>query len=106
MEPVELKTVRSILKPDIAFTVILITGFQRITNIQEDMSKKDVLERRLVQLEESLSKERERLTRVSNNIPWGAGMRRTKCTPSFRKEDELKEKIQNVKIQISELIKI
>lgn len=70
------------------------------------MSKKDVLERRLVQLEKSLSKERERLTRVSNNIHWGAGMRRTKCTPSFRKEDELKEKIQNVKIQISELGKI
>ena len=32
VEPVEQKTVRSILKPDIAFTVILITGFQRITN--------------------------------------------------------------------------
>ena len=33
-------------------------------------------------------------------------MRRTKCTPSFRKEDELKEKIQNVNIQLSELDKI
>ena len=105
MELVELKTVRSILKPDIAFTVILITGFQRITNIQEGMSKKDVLERRLARLKDSLSKERERLNRVSSNIPWGAGMRRTKCTPSFRKEDELKEKIQNVKIQLSELEK-
>lgn len=31
-EPAELKTVRSILKPDIAFTVIRITGFQKITN--------------------------------------------------------------------------
>ena len=70
------------------------------------MSKKEVLERKLVRLEESLSKERQRLIRVSNNIPWGAGMRRTKCTPSFRKEDELKEKIQNVKIQLSELDKI
>lgn len=28
----ELKTVRSILKPDIAFTVIRITGFQKMTN--------------------------------------------------------------------------
>lgn len=28
-EPAELKTVRSILKPDIAFTVIRITGFQK-----------------------------------------------------------------------------
>lgn len=70
------------------------------------MSKKEVLERKLVRLEESLSKERQRLIRVSNNIPWGAGMRRTKCTPSFRKEDELKEKIQNVNIQLSELDKI
>lgn len=32
VELVELKTVRNILKVDIAFTVILITGFQRITN--------------------------------------------------------------------------
>lgn len=32
MELVELKTVRNILKVDIAFTVILITGSQRITN--------------------------------------------------------------------------
>ena len=31
VEPVVLKTVRSILKPDIAFTVILIIGFPRIT---------------------------------------------------------------------------
>ena len=32
VELVVLKTVRNILKVDIAFTVILITGFQRITN--------------------------------------------------------------------------
>ena len=32
VELVELKTVQNILKVDIAFTVILITGFQRITN--------------------------------------------------------------------------
>lgn len=31
-EPAELKTVRSILKLDIAFTVIRITGFQKMTN--------------------------------------------------------------------------
>lgn len=31
-EPAELKTVRSHLKPDIAFTVIRITGFQKMTN--------------------------------------------------------------------------
>lgn len=32
VELVELKTVRNILKADIAFTVILIIGFQRIIN--------------------------------------------------------------------------
>ena len=36
VELVELKTVRNILKVDIAFTVILITGFQRITNNKTD----------------------------------------------------------------------
>lgn len=64
---------------------------------------KESLERRLVRLEQALCKERERLTRVSNNIPWGAGMRRTKCTPSFRKEDEIKEKIKEVKAALAEL---
>lgn len=68
------------------------------------MSKmEEALERRLIRLEESLSKERKRLTIVSNSIPWGAGMRRTKCTPSFRREDELKEKIQDAISQLSEL---
>lgn len=64
---------------------------------------KESLERRLVRLEQALCKERERLTRVSNNIPWGAGMRRTKCTPSFRKEDEIKEKIKEVKAALAKL---
>ena len=40
--------------------------------------KKETLDKRLERLEESRRKENERLTRVSNNIGWGAGMRRTK----------------------------
>lgn len=55
------------------------------------------LEKRLERLEESLHKEKIRLHGVIDNIGWGAGMRRTKCTPSFRREAELEEKIRNVK---------
>lgn len=64
-------------------------------------NKKYLLERRLARLEESLNKEREHLTKICNNIPWGAGMRRTKCTPSFRREDELKLKIDEVKAALA-----
>lgn len=66
-------------------------------------NKKYLLERRLARLEESLSKEQARTTRVMNNTGWGTGMRCTKCTPSFRREDELKEKIRNVKTELSNL---
>lgn len=65
--------------------------------------KKEVLARRLTRLESSLSKEQARTTQVMNNIGWGAGMRCTKCTPSFRKEDELKEKIRLIKTELAEL---
>ena len=65
--------------------------------------KKEALQRRLARLEESLSKEKARTTRVMNNIGWGTGMRCTKCTPSFRREDELKGKIHVLESQIKEL---
>lgn len=65
--------------------------------------KKEALKRRLARLESSLSKEQARTTQVMNNIGWGTGMRRTKCTPSFRKEDELKEKIRLVKKDLTQL---
>lgn len=63
--------------------------------------KKEVLERRLARLESSLSKEQARTTQVMNNIGWGTGMRCTKCTPSFRKEEELKDKIQLIKTELT-----
>lgn len=63
--------------------------------------KKEALERRLTRLESSLSKEQARTTQIMNNIDWGTGMRCTKCTPSFRKEDELKEKIRLVKTELT-----
>lgn len=75
-------------------------------NVRNNMNmskRKEALERQLSRLETSLLKEKGRTTRVMNNIGWGAGMRRTKCTPSFRREDELKEKIEVVKFQLSEL---
>lgn len=59
--------------------------------------KKITLEKRLKRLEESRRKENARLTLVANNIGWGAGMRRTKCTPSFAKLDSIDEEIRNVK---------
>lgn len=64
--------------------------------------KRATLKKRLERLEESRRKENERLTRVSNNIGWGAGMRRTKCTPSFAKLDSINEKIRNVKRLLAE----
>lgn len=64
--------------------------------------KKETLVKRLERLEESRRKENERLTRVSNNIGWGAGMRQTKCTPSFAKLDGIDEKIRNVKRLLAE----
>lgn len=59
--------------------------------------KRATLEKRLERLEESLHKEKSRLHGVIDNTGWGAGIRRAKCTPSFRREAELKEKIRNVK---------
>lgn len=51
------------------------------------------LQRKLARLESALDTERARLRKACDKIPWGAGMRRTKCTPSFRRENELIEKM-------------
>ena len=48
---------------------------------------KESLQRKLARLESALDTERARLRKSCDDIPWGAGMRRTKCTPSFRRED-------------------
>lgn len=64
---------------------------------------KELLQRKLVRLKTSLENEKERLRKTCNGIPWGSGMRRTRCTPSFRKEDELLEKIRAVELQLSQM---
>lgn len=64
--------------------------------------KKEALQRRLERLEASLCKEQGRLRNVINNIGWGTGMKCTKCTPSFRKEDEIMAKIAEVKALLKE----
>lgn len=64
---------------------------------------KELLQRKLVRLKTSLENEKERLRKTCNCIPWGSGMRRTRCTPSFRKEDELLEKIRAVELQLSQM---
>lgn len=61
------------------------------------------LRKRLERLEESLYTEKLRLHRQIDNTGWGTGMRCTKCTPSFRREDELQSKIAAIKAQIREL---
>ena len=64
---------------------------------------KESLQRKLARLESALDTERERLRKSCDDIPWGAGMRRTKCTPSFRRENELIEKIKVVKLLLSQV---
>lgn len=64
---------------------------------------KESLRRRLVRLESALESEKARLRKVCGDISWGAGMRRTRCTPSFRREDELIEKIRAVRQQLSQI---
>lgn len=61
------------------------------------------LRRRLARLESALESEKARLRKVRGGIPWGAGMRRTKCTPSFRREDELIGKIKAVRQQLFQM---
>ena len=61
------------------------------------------LRRRLARLESALESEKARLRKVCGGIPWGAAMRRTKCTPSFRREDELIGKIKAVRQQLSQM---
>lgn len=64
---------------------------------------KDALERRLERLEESLRKERQRQTEVWNRQGFGHAQRHSKAGISFRREDELKEKIDNVKRLLREV---
>ena len=61
------------------------------------------LRRRLARLESALESEKARLRKVCGGIPWGAGMRRTKCTPSVRREDELTGKIRAARRQLSQM---
>ena len=60
------------------------------------------LRKRLEKLEERLHSEKLRLHHQIGAIGWGTGMRCTRCTPSFRQEEELKRKIEKLKLQIRE----
>jgi hypothetical protein len=60
------------------------------------MKTLNVLYKRKDKLEEMLYKEKLRLHAVSENMGWGAGMRRTKCTPSFTKEDKILSNLKEV----------
>lgn len=64
---------------------------------------KATLEKRLERLEESLRKEQERQHAVLERQGFGHAMRNTRIGVSFRREDELKEKIANIKQKLKEL---
>lgn len=64
---------------------------------------KESLRRRLTRLESPLESEKARLRKVCGGIPRGAGMGRAKCPPSFRRENELTEKIRAVRRQLSQM---
>lgn len=72
-------------------------------NMERKYSKA-TLEKRLERLEESLRKEQERQHSVLNRQAWGHAMTHVKTGVSFRREDELKEKISNVKKQLKDLM--
>ena len=63
---------------------------------------KATLENRLARLEESLRKEQERQHAVLERQGFGHAMRNTRTGVSFRREDELKEKIRDIKEQLRE----
>jgi len=60
------------------------------------------LRSRLERLEVSLHRETLRLHRQIDDTGWGTGMRRTRCTPSFRREDELRARIEALRAQLRE----
>lgn len=64
---------------------------------------KATLEKRLERLEESLRKEQDRQHMVLENQGWGHSMRCIKSGVSFRREDEIKEKIEKVKSMLKEI---
>lgn len=64
---------------------------------------KATLEKRLARLEESLRKEHDRQHQVLESQGWGHAMRCVKTGVSYRREDELKEKIAKVKSMLKEM---
>ena len=63
---------------------------------------KVTLEKRLERLEESLRKEQERQHAVLERQGFGFAMRNTRIGVSFRREDELKDKIRDIKEKLRE----
>jgi transposase-like protein len=82
-----------------------VSAEELVQQIENKPTEKAKLEKQLEKLQESYTKENLRTIAVNNNIGWGAGMRRTKVTPSFRRLDEIGEKINNVKLKIDKIEK-
>lgn len=77
--------------------------------IEKQLSKEDSaaiakLKSKILKLENSLIKASEKSKSVINNMGWGEGMRKNKCTPSFKQEDEIKSKISDLQKKIDYII--
>jgi hypothetical protein len=62
--------------------------------------KLEALLKRKSSLEIRLKTEQDRLTRQFANLGWGTGMRYSKIPMSYRKEDELRAKLDEIKEKI------
>lgn len=62
----------------------------------------EYLKKRIDRCEESLRKEQERIHTVLNRQGWGYGMTHTKVGCSFRREEQLKDRLSKLKQQLKE----
>jgi len=64
------------------------------------MEQLEKLEKKRDKILESIHKEALKHHAFIQNLGWGAGMRLKKVTPSFRRDDELKARLEIVEAQI------
>ena len=53
------------------------------------------LKRRIAQIEATLERERRKNIEITARVGWGAGMRRVRIGPSFRRENELEGRLNH-----------
>ena len=75
----------------------------KATEIKKLEKKLQSLRKREIKAEERVEIENEKAIEVANNIPWGAGMRRTKVTPSFARLDAAEERLKKIRNEIKQI---